>query len=246
MAVRRYGSDTVVEEDNPYWMSFSDIMAGLLVLFILAALALILELMATKIQISQSLQELVKAESVRADILREVKDELAKSNIVVEIGDNDTVLRIPETTLTFRTNKYGIPSNRELRDRVAEIGNVFSAAIRKEDRWEYLDTIFVEGHTDVRPSNRNMGNWGLSTFRAAAVWLFWDEVLSDDDKLSLLKNHSDDPLFSVSGYGETRPAQEVQETEEQLRQNRRIDLRITVKRPKSEDIRNILNEFDGG
>ncbi|RBP52984.1 OmpA/MotB family protein [Arenicella xantha] len=246
MAVRTYRKSTENEEENPYWVSFSDIMAGLLVLFILAALALILELMATKIRVSQSLQELVKAESVRADILREVREELAKANIVVEIGDNDTVLRIPESTLTFKTNRFEIPDNVELRNRVRAIGSVLSQAIRKENRWGYLDTIFVEGHTDIRPSNRNMGNWGLSTFRAASVWLFWEESLDNNSKLSSLMNHSNAPLFSVSGYGETRPTQKIQQTNEQLRQNRRIDLRITVKRPKSEDIRNILNEFSKG
>mgnify|MGYP003667330882 FL=1 len=33
-----------VDEENPYWMSFSDLMSGLLVIFILAAVALIIEL----------------------------------------------------------------------------------------------------------------------------------------------------------------------------------------------------------
>lgn len=202
--------------------------------------------MATKNKVSESLEELIKAESIRSDILREVKEELARSKIIVELGDNDTVLRIPESSLTFNTNKYQIPGDINLRERVATIGRVFSAVIRKQDRWQYLDTIFVEGHTDIRRSNKHMGNWGLSTFRAASVWLFWEDTLQDDEKLSAIRNHSNDLLFSVSGYGSTRPAQKVQVTEEELRINRRIDLRITVKRPKSEDIKKILNEFNQG
>jgi len=34
-----------VDEENPYWMSFSDIMSALLVIFILASVILILQLM---------------------------------------------------------------------------------------------------------------------------------------------------------------------------------------------------------
>ena len=43
-AIGRYQSSGA-DEENPYWISFSDIMSGLLIVFILAALALILELM---------------------------------------------------------------------------------------------------------------------------------------------------------------------------------------------------------
>ena len=32
------------DEENPYWVSFSDLMSGLLIIFILAAVALIIEL----------------------------------------------------------------------------------------------------------------------------------------------------------------------------------------------------------
>jgi len=42
-----------VDEENPYWMSFSDIMSALLVIFILASVILILQLM----EIQKELQE---------------------------------------------------------------------------------------------------------------------------------------------------------------------------------------------
>ena len=40
------------EEENPYWMSFSDIMSGLLVIFILASTALMLQLLEMKEELS--------------------------------------------------------------------------------------------------------------------------------------------------------------------------------------------------
>ena len=46
-------NDTAVDEENPYWMSFSDMMSALLVIFILASVILILQLM----EIQQELKE---------------------------------------------------------------------------------------------------------------------------------------------------------------------------------------------
>jgi flagellar motor protein MotB len=60
-------------------------------------------------------------------------------------------------------------------------------------------------------------------------------------RLDHLKNNHGMPLFSVSGYGETRPVTKIQQTEEDFRRNRRIDLRFTVIHPKLDDILSILD-----
>lgn len=228
------------DEENPYWISFSDIMAGLLVLFVLAALALILELTETKIEVSSELIKLAEAEQARRDIINEVKDELEKKNIKVEISENHTVLRIPENVLSFETNRYRIPDDPDVESTVFLIGLALQNAITKDQRWKYLDTVFVEGHTDIRPSQRTMGNWGLSTYRAISVWNFWEEYLPADEKLSTLMNHdSEDRLFSVSGYGATRLISDVHS------ENRRIDIRFTIKRPGSEELNRIMERLAG-
>ena len=228
-----------VDEENPYWISFSDIMAALLVVFILASLALILELMQTRADVSEAIKELAKAEEVRRNIVNEVRDELSKLDINVEVSENETVIRIPDHLLSFETNKYRIPPQSTQKSTVLQIGETLNSIIVKGNRWRYLDTIFVEGHTDIRRSNRAMGNWGLSTFRAISVWNYWNKYLEVGKKLESLKNHSGTPLFSVSGYGETRPLEGEQLTEEGLRRNRRIDVRFTVKRPALEEFGNI-------
>ena len=102
-------------------------------------------------------------------------------------------------------------------------------------------------HTDNRPINGFMGkgNWGLSTFRAISLWQFWERVLPADMKLSRLVNADGLPLFSVSGYAETRPALREQLTEVDFRRNRRIDIRFTIRRPDSsayEQVRDRLEE----
>jgi len=227
-----------IDEENPYWISFSDIMAGLLVVFIMASLALILELIQvqekleqTETEVLEAIKEIAHAEQVRQDILYEIKEDLLKQDILVNVSDNDSVLRIPDEQLSFKSNQYNIPSDKKAQAVVIAIGNALHRSITKDMRSQYLDTVFIEGHTDSRRSARRMGNWGLSTFRAISIWNFWNKNLVQQQPLSGLKNHDNHPLFSVSGYAETRPINFTERTEAELRQNRRIDIRFTVKRP---------------
>jgi flagellar motor protein MotB len=227
------------EEDNPYWMSFSDILSGLLILFVLASMALILQLKETQDMATQQIDQLKKAEEIRRNLLEEVQAELRKQNIDVLVADNETVLRIPESTLNFRTNQYEIPDN--YRSNVTTIGRELTKALKKDERFIFFDTIFVEGHTDPRPSRSFVGgNWGLSTNRAISVWRAWE-----DDRLALtsMTNHQQDQLFSVSGYADSRQIPRVEGVAygDWLTLNRRIDIRFTIKRPLIRDFEKLEN-----
>ena len=237
-----------VDEENPYWISFSDLMSALLVVFILAAVALIIELTQTQKKIEHDIVQLKHAEQARRDILREIRDELAKQNIEVLIADNDTVLRIPESTLTFASNSYDLPAHENIRTAVLTIGQVLHAAINRpfnpdvtdKRRFDYLDTVFIEGHTDSMPTKRIKGNWGLSTFRAISIWEYWGAKLSVSPSLSDMSNAFGDKLFSVSGYAATRRVNEQEVTQDDRRENRRIDIRFTVKRPRIAELEDIV------
>ncbi|MDX2354990.1 OmpA family protein [Stutzerimonas xanthomarina] len=229
-----------VDEENPYWMSFSDIMSALLVIFILASVILMLQLMEIQqelkerqVQFEQEIVELKKAEEVRRTILDEAVEALRKRGIKVEVSENHTVLSIPNDLLGFDTGAYDI--HPAYQARALEIGKVISEVISRDDRVDFLDTIFIEGHTDNRPLQGFMGkgNWGLSTFRAISLWQFWGEALPSEEQLSRLNNKDGNPLFSVSGYGETRPVLVQQVTEDDFKRNRRIDIRFTIRRPDS-------------
>jgi len=225
-----------VDEENPYWMSFSDLMSGLLVIFILAAVALIIELTQKSEKIDASIEELKKAQKTRENILTDIKEELAKQNIHVEIVENDTVLRIPDSTLSFESGKDTLPEDPQTQREVRAIGMALHKAITTDGRWKYLDTVFVEGHTDsVGIWYRGKGNWGLSTDRAVSIWKLWQAELPVKPSLNELKNFNRQLLFSVSGYADTRRVNLNEETEEERAKNRRIDIRFTVKKPKLED-----------
>ena len=237
-----------IDEENPYWISFSDLMSALLVIFILATVTLIIELTQRTQDIDEGIEELQQAEQARQSILREVKEALLTQNIKVEIADNDTVIRIPEETLTFLSGKDEIPNIELMKNAVKNIGTALHKAILKNSRFKYLDTVFVEGHTDSWPIKEGKyklkGNWGLSADRAITVWKVWNEQLILSPKLGEMENAYGQRLFSVSGYAETRRLIFNDDTKEKRSKNRRIDIRFTVKRPSISDLEKIKPTFN--
>ena len=100
-------------------------------------------------------------------------------------------------------------------------------AILGQDRFNgQVETIFVEGHTDDRPISPSLkgkyeSNWELSSKRAINAW----RALSGSAALDSLRNDRGQPLFSCSGYADSRPVRDG-ETPEVRRLNRRIGLRF--------------------
>lgn len=232
---------TPIEEDeNSFWISYSDILSSLLIIILLITVYVIFELMQTKKSVTENLEEITKAELVRKETLEKIQNTLSQYGVDVEIANNYSVLRIPESTLAFESNDYRVPY--EMEDELIKIGEVILKVLTEGDTDDYFDTIFIEGHTDIRPSKRELGNLGLSTFRAISVWNFWRDRVSDE--YSRLSNLQGDKMFSVGGYGETRPAIEDQKSEEDYRKNRRIDIRFTIRKPTSLDYSNIIKMFD--
>jgi len=228
------------DEDNPYWISFSDIMAGLLVIFILACVLLIIKLSTMEERVHDAIKEIQNANQIRAAMLLEIRKQLAQQGIIVEISENYSVLRIPDERLYFDSLCYKIPDDKK--KLLAEIGNALYDAIVKNKRHTYIDTIFIEGHTDSRKAiSLEMGNWGLSSYRAIAVWKFWSEQIAIGPAFKALKNSYGKPLFSVSGYAATRPLVVHDNTTEKQRKNRRIDLRFSMKKPVISEYESVLN-----
>jgi flagellar motor protein MotB len=240
-----------VDEENPYWMSFSDILSGLLILFVLASVVLMVELMEAKQELenkqeafTEELEMLHKAEGVRKTILHEAAELLQQRGIQVTVSENETVLSIPNDILGFDSAAFNIGP--QFQSTALEIGEVLSQVINQDNREQYLDTIFIEGHTDSKNFNGMMGkgNWGLSTFRAISLWELWRDSLPDALKLDGVTNRDGNPLFSVSGYAATRRAVETEITDQDYRSNRRIDIRFTIRRPSSAEYESVRNRLE--
>ncbi len=230
------------DEDNPYMVSISDLMSGLLVVFILATIVLVLQLTIIKRKALSELSDLQEAERTRIAVLHEIKKELADRSIIVEINENESIIHIDENTLSFQSNSDQLPQSEQAQRTVATIGEVLNNVITREDRLQQLNTIFIEGHTDSKFTTREKGNWRLSTFRAISVWQFWNERLNLPIPFSEMKNSGGQALFSVSGYAETRRVNTDESTDQLRRKNRRIDIRITVRNPTVKDYKDVLKK----
>lgn len=252
--LRRVVHRSSVSNDNPYELSFSDMMSGLLMVFILATMALVLQLINVQVDLKTEKEQLTKAEKVREALLIDIQDELNKEGIEVHLSENNTVLRIPEQVINFKSASFILPSGEENEYRIRRIAEVIDEKLNQADFKDYIDTIFVEGHTDSQPYKdpRIKGNWGLSTFRAIQLWEFWANSEGRASNLQRLVNKDNKLMFSVSGYADSRPiiciegetspsttscteTYPKERRDEAHSKNRRIDIRFTVRKPESKD-----------
>jgi flagellar motor protein MotB len=263
MIFRRAISSQRIEEENPFLLSFSDLMASLLAIFILVLVVTLVELEKRKAELRFTKQELIQnLESIQqiqdtvvrslsgvvqrerslALMLAEIRKDLKERGIELIIAENGTVLRIPEHQLQFALGKYEIPE--AYTEAASSIGSALLTALRHPENRSLLDTVFVEGHTDSVPNYREMGNWGLSTYRAISLWNFWTESpgqLAEFKELHTIPPEAGDspkPLFSVSGYADTRSTHGL--PDEQLKndrpEDRRIDIRFTLISSEKKDL----------
>ncbi len=293
------------EGESP-WISFTDLMAGFLVVILLALTAAIIMLTLEKIElrkereaVSEELvsaqaaeekarqeleeakkkQELAKKErermisiseeliksieevretqnqivltidkmddydDTRKEALKEIQARLSKQDIQVEISKEGDVLHISEDNLSFALGSHAI--QKKYSDSVAKIGSEVSHQIQKTRLGEIVDTVFVEGHTDSVKNSRDMGNWGLSAYRAISLWNYWEKSNEATQALHSMKNTNGDALFSVTGYGETRPRVIFSNGfKGDQGVNRRIDLRFNLQAAKSDLLKKLSNDVN--
>ena len=268
------------EEENPFLLSFSDLMASLLAIFILALVVMMIQLHLKQkelekdrekvklslIELRESLNEIQKTQEAVASalegvglrekslegMLEDIQKDLKEQGIEVIVTENGTVVRIPEKALSFELNRFAI------QDRYMTAADLIGAALlkslRSQKNRELLDTVFIEGHTDAVPNRRVMGNWGLSTYRAISLWLYWTAEPGNYSELKELKSLAGDdgrrgrPLISTSGYAETRPTGSgVAFTQEPNGlgnpADRRIDIRFTLASSEKKDLSGLKNKL---
>lgn len=240
------------EEENPYWMSFSDMMAGILIIFILVCSALVFKLSQMDEQIKENIQQLVDDLKLRDTMLNEVRQQLARLELYVDVEDDSII--VPEQTLDFDSGSFAIRGKNIYA--ATALGKALRDTLMQDERWKRLETIFVEGHTDSVPAiNRyRMGNWELSTLRAISLWKFWTEECAElfgNDLKNMTTSITEEgrtrqaALFSVSGYADTRRREMNDNTEEERRKNRRINIRFVTKQVKPEQLEEIRSPLSG-
>jgi flagellar motor protein MotB len=219
------------EEGESYFISMTDLMVGLVLIFIILLAYFALNLQART-------AELTGANQARAEILRDLEKALEEKGLEVSIDIETGVLRLPDDVLfesgQFRLTSRGQAAVQKVADAMATILPCYTDGVRCDgERSPYrIDAIFVEGHTDQDRMSGGMDNYDLSVMRAANTFR---AIKSSNELVDQMRNlPSGDPrsakILSLSGYGPDRLVDDGEDLSAKAR-NRRIDLRFLMMSP---------------
>ena len=203
-------SKTLIDE-NPFGLSLGDLMAGLLLIFVLLLSFVMLRLEST-------IGEFDERERIKKLLIRRLLQELSEFD--VEIDPDTGVIRITEGILfDFGNDELTQAGKAFLRQFTPKyVGILLSDPLVKE----HIAQVIIEGHTDDVGSYEY--NLGLSLRRAKSVaaYLFTDEFgafrYAEDLK----------ELLSVNGRGEVQPIADNL-TSIGRSQNRRVEFQFRLR-----------------
>lgn len=244
-------------EEESYFISMTDMMVGLLFIFIIM-------LMYFALQYKDSDQQLRTADVTRTEILQKLEKSLKDQGVEVQIDTETGVLRLPDDVLFNRgetePKAEGKAALQELARALEDIIPCY-AFDPSDDRpkrcpaaTHKIELLYIEGHTDstgiYRPPIRD--NWDLSTERAKRTReLLSEPARARDPEVKpilerLLSAAPDDPtsapILSHVGQADSRPISRTATPD----QNRRIDLRIIMAKPKPPPIGEIETSIGSG
>ena len=199
MSRRRYAAE---EEETSYWLSYSDMMAGLLLVFVLiitftmlqakaqyeekeeqliAQQELLLEQQEIMVQQQEQLDKVI---GVRGDLVQALKEEFEGTDLKVTVDEQTGAITFDSSVL-FDYNKSdikqaGVDFLREFLPRYFKV--LLDPAFK-----EYISEIIIEGHTDI--NGGYMYNLDLSQKRALSVAAFClnetNNFISNEEVLAL-------------------------------------------------------------
>lgn len=220
--------------NNPFDISISDLMAGMLAIFIFV-------LMGVMIQYQKGVENITAATEQRTQILKSIESQLTESersqitvdtiNGIIRLNTDDAS-NTPDSQAIFEVGSANLtPKGQQIIGKLASLISQ-SRMENKNNLWDVIDTVIIEGHTDTKPfsqealaegmsSSADM-NLKLSMERAISTWLF---MKNTNLNMEYMVNASGKKLFSTAGYGEGRLLL-LQNGEDP--KNRRIEFRFII------------------
>jgi chemotaxis protein MotB len=232
------GSDEHVEEEN-YFVSMTDMMVGLVFIFIVL-------LMYYALQFRDVTDQLTGANQTRTEILETLEQSLKEKGVEVTLDTANGVLRLPDAILfdsgIAELKPEGVFAVQKLGEALTEVLPCYTdtiGAVQRPgscpDTPHRIESVYIEGHTDADAFN-GIGpirdNWDLSVARATNTFRSLRDGAPPLEMMCARVQGRCAPILSVSGYGPQRPVSAGDAIADKQR-NRRIDLRIVMVAPDS-------------
>lgn len=228
------------DDEENYFVSMTDMMVGMLFIFILM-------LMYYALQVRIIVDGATSTQDTRVQIIKDIVKEVRAGGVEVEEDAANGIIRL-KNNVVFGSGESDVSPTG------VNALNILAAAILQHTqchvftpgdgpapgvcrgRRHVIDAIFVEGHTDSDPirTARLSDNWDLSVARSTNTY----RVMMDaEPALRLMRNAplnmpNSESVMSVAGYAAERPVVGG-DTEEAKALNRRIDIRITMRPPEA-------------
>lgn len=217
--LKRKQTKTTVSEDNPYGLSVGDLMAGLLLIFILILSSVMLQLKLEHEKIiaddKPELEFIRKQRKIKKEIIDRLRNELSKYNVEIDLQTG--VIRVKESVL------FDVGDDR-LKEKSGKnflrgfIPNYSRALLAKKDIREHLAQIIIEGHTDnvweTDPEHAYEKNLELSLKRAYNVA---DYIFSDEFGTTFPFKDDFKQILSANGRSFVEPVAKTGEIEREKR-----------------------------
>lgn len=241
------------EPDEGYFASFTDLLVGILFVFIIMLMMFATNYQQKQRQTEDSAKVFTKINAARDQMLVEMKKALESDGVRVDIDLKHGILRLPESLL-FESGKWK-PNERGIiaLNRLASVLISYLPCLASADQSlkkacttmtlneSVIETVLIEGHTDSKPFRTEKdfnSNWGLSAMRSISIF---DQLTEDKPELKNIQNSDGFPILGVSAYAATRPIPNAT-----MEQNRRIDIRFIMRSPTPEEIERIQQELKSG
>lgn len=212
------------ETENPFALSIGDLMAALLLIFVLLLASTLLKLQdefETKSQVAERYTAI--KEDIYKELMIEFKEDLVKWNATI---DSSLTIRFQEPDVLFETNQFELKN--AFKVILKDFFPRYIKVISKPEFKDNIEEIRIEGHTD------NVGNYyhnmELSQNRTRSVLTF---VLDNTELDPQTKQWVKDNL-TANGLSFSKPIAD-NSTEVGRYRNRRVEFRIRTNAEKQID-----------
>jgi chemotaxis protein MotB len=238
-------------EGSDYFASMTDLMLGLIFIFIIMLVGFALNLHNAERRVA-STSGRSESELARREMLYDVA-RILKGTLPVTIDEENGTLQLGGDILFPQgaADAYpdALPKLKLLARALDLVLPCYATAADAQPQPQCknkhrgrLDAVYIEGHSDAMPirTTRFKNNWDLSAARASETF---KRLVEAYPALAKLANDRGERLIGVSGYGATRPVDESKSAAG-MQRNRRIELRFIMATSEAPGLDRMIKQVD--